>query len=730
MEPVLERIAASAQALLRVRDIALYLREPNGESFRAVVALGTYTEEIKASPVLLGRGITGHIAQTGVAELVNYPGQDPRAFTIPGTPSADEEPECLMSAPLISRDRVIGLMTVLRLREHGLFTQNDLDFLVSLARQAAIAIESARLYLETQRRASEMSALAQVGYEISATLDLPTVLERIASLAKALLAADTSAVFRPGVTGQTFKATVALGDEAEEIKSDTISLGEGIIGSVAQSGIAEVIADTNADPRSVSIPGTPEVTAESLMVAPLLARERVVGLMAVWREGQGRQFGQADLDFLVGLARQAAIAIENARLYQESQQRASEMAALSELGREISETLDLPTVLERIVTRAGQLLGTLHGFIYLLSPGEAEMERKVGLGVFSEARVMRLKPGEGLSGQVWQTGRPIVVDDYDTWPGRSPQGVGLVQAMVGVPLHAGAKVVGVIALATERGSGRTFGADEVELLIRFAQLGGIAIQNARLFDETNRLLAETKQRNAELAVINSVQQALASQLDFRRVVESEGDKIREVLNAQGLYIALHDRATGMLHFPYWLELGQRYRPPPHPLGAGFTSHVFRTRRPLVVNRDIDRRRAELGASDSQSGQRVKSYAGVPILARESIVGVIGLGNWDREDAFNESDVQLLTTLASSMGVAIENARLLDETQRRASEMAALTEIGREITATLDLSAVLERIATRAQAVGNARDVVLRLLEPDGSLPAVVAIGRHAEQQEP
>jgi GAF domain-containing protein len=116
------------------------------------------------------------------------------------------------------------------------------------------------------------------------------------------------------------------------------------------------------------------------------------------------------------------------------------------------------------------------------------------------------------------------------------------------------------------------------------------------------------------------------------------------------------------------------------------------------------------------------------LAGEEAVGVIGLGNWDREDAFDESDVQLLTTLASSMGVAIENARLLDETQRRASEMAALTEIGREITATLDLPTVLERIATRAQAVVNARDVVLRLLEPDGSLPAVVALGRHAEQQ--
>ncbi|MEP7190887.1 MAG: GAF domain-containing protein, partial [Roseiflexaceae bacterium] len=186
LEPVLERIVAQAMQLLRVRDIALYMRDPETRTFPAVVVLGQYVEAIKALPIQLGRGIIGDIARTSQAELVNQPELDPRTQRIPGTPLPAEELEGLMCAPLLSRGQVIGLLGVWRPRADGGFSQADLDFLISVARQAAIAIESARLYLETRRQANEMAALADVGRDVSATLDLPTVLERIASHAKEL----------------------------------------------------------------------------------------------------------------------------------------------------------------------------------------------------------------------------------------------------------------------------------------------------------------------------------------------------------------------------------------------------------------------------------------------------------------------------------------------------------------------------------------------------------------
>ncbi|MDX1417500.1 MAG: GAF domain-containing protein, partial [Candidatus Promineifilaceae bacterium] len=321
LEPVLELIAGRAKKLLNVRDIAIYLREGEGETFKAPVALGEYTAEVMDATIRLGQGLTGAVAKNGVAEVINYPEQDPRSLHIPGTPDENKVQESMMVAPMISRERVIGMVSVWRLRERGLFNQSDLQFLESIARQSAIAIESARLYLETKRRAGEMAALAEVGREISATLELSAVLEQIANHAQDLLHADSSAVFlRDTAQPNRYTAITAVGIIAEELRATTITAGEGIMGDIALKGTAEVANNTEHDPRAIAIAGTKIVENDHLLAAPLLVSGEVRGLMAVWRTGQGREFDQQELDFLVGLSQQASIAIENARLFAEAQE--------------------------------------------------------------------------------------------------------------------------------------------------------------------------------------------------------------------------------------------------------------------------------------------------------------------------------------------------------------------------------------------------------------------------
>jgi signal transduction histidine kinase/HAMP domain-containing protein len=215
---------------------------------------------------------------------------------------------------------------------------------------------------------------------------------------------------------------------------------------------------------------------------------------------------------------------ERARAEETLRQQNEYLAALHATTLGIISRLELKDLLETLVMRAGQLLGTPHGFIYLAAPGGAELERQVGVGVFSEDRAPRLKPGEGLSGKVWQTGRAIVVDDYDIWPGRSPTGIHLVDAMAGVPLHSGSKVVGVLALASERGSQRAFGDDEIELLNRFAQLASIALDNARLYaaaQEAKEVAdAANEAKSAFLAsVSHELRTPLTSILGFAKIIE-------------------------------------------------------------------------------------------------------------------------------------------------------------------------------------------------------------------
>ncbi len=189
----------------------------------------------------------------------------------------------------------------------------------------SVALENARLFDETQRRTRETAALAEVGRDISSTLDLATVMDRIARHAKDLLAGDNSAIFLPDADGRTYRAIVAIGDIADALQATEIEAGVGIIGSLVQSGRAEFINDTQADPRAVQIAGTGRDEHERLMVAPLMAGDTVKGVMAVWRTG-GQPFDERELEFLVGLSLQATVAIENARLFAESQQRAAELA--------------------------------------------------------------------------------------------------------------------------------------------------------------------------------------------------------------------------------------------------------------------------------------------------------------------------------------------------------------------------------------------------------------------
>ncbi len=175
---------------------------------------------------------------------------------------------------------------------------------------------------EAQKHAEEMTVLAEVSREISGSLDLSTVLEQIASRATTLLKASSTALFLRGEDAKTFEPIIVLGQDSDKIKAHAVTLGRGIIGHIAQTGVAEIIDDTARDARAVHIPNTPvsEANSETMMIVPLIATGETIGLIVLWRYPKTDQFSPTDLSFLTGLAHQAAIAIENARLFNEARQ--------------------------------------------------------------------------------------------------------------------------------------------------------------------------------------------------------------------------------------------------------------------------------------------------------------------------------------------------------------------------------------------------------------------------
>jgi signal transduction histidine kinase/DNA-binding response OmpR family regulator/HPt (histidine-containing phosphotransfer) domain-containing protein len=178
------------------------------------------------------------------------------------------------------------------------------------------------------------------------------------------------------------------------------------------------------------------------------------------------------------------------------QQQHAYLAALHDTTLGLIGRLELHELLQAIVNRAAALLDTTHGFVFLVEPDGLEMEQKVGAGIFADTIGFRLKLGEGVSGKVWQTGQPVVVDDYDLWSGRSPgfrsQAIG---AVMSVPLISGRQVVGTIGLAYGRETNRSFAQPEVDLLSRFAELAAIALDNARLYTDAQEARAAAEAAN-------------------------------------------------------------------------------------------------------------------------------------------------------------------------------------------------------------------------------------------
>ncbi len=281
---------------------------------------------------------------------------------------------------------------------------------------------------------------------------------------------------------------------------------------------------------------------------------------------------------------------------------------------------------------------------------------------------------------------------------------------MGVPIVSGDKVIGAVSLdSVEK---HAFSESDLRLLSTVAASLGVALENARLFDETKRLLAETDERAAELAIVNEIGSALAKQLEFDAIIELIGERISTMFAAHSMFVALYDAVSRQITFPFELQEGKPYHTEPFELGAGLTSIVITSGQPLLL-RTLEESIARGRVAD---GLEAESWLGVPILAGDRVLGVIALESLEH-DAYDDGDVRLLSTLASSMGVALENARLFDETKRllaetdqRAAELALVNEIGSALAKQLDFAAIIELVGERVRSIFDARSIFIAVYD--------------------
>ena len=178
-----------------------------------------------------------------------------------------------------------------------------------------------------------------------------------------------------------------------------------------------------------------------------------------------------------------------------------ELEALNETSVGIMQRLELDELLRELIARAGTMLDTSHGFVYLARPGEDVLTNRVSTGLFEDDLGRHMRRGDGVAGRVWETGQSVAVDDYDAWEGRDPTfAAGVIAALAAVPLRSGDDVVGALGMARAASDGRSFSRTDVDLLARLAQLASIALDNARLYADAHDARLAADAANASKSV--------------------------------------------------------------------------------------------------------------------------------------------------------------------------------------------------------------------------------------
>jgi serine phosphatase RsbU (regulator of sigma subunit) len=233
---------------------------------------------------------------------------------------------------------------------------------------------------------------------------------------------------------------------------------------------------------------------------------------------------------------------------------------------------------------------------------------------------------------------------------------------------------------------------------------------------------ELAEREAELAIINSVQQALASHLDVQSIYNLVGDKIRDIFDSQVVMISTYDSQDDTIEHRYAIERGEHiFAPGRYPI-RGFRTQIVQTRQPVLVNTNVAEQAARLGQHTIPGTITPKSWLGVPMIVSDQVTGILSLQNVDRENAFDESDVRLLQTLAASMSVALENARLFDETQRllteteqRATELHIINSVQEQLAQKLNMTSIYELVGEKLQKFFLPADLSIMVYDPETDL---------------
>lgn len=566
LRPMLERLLqAACHAIPSGEKGSVLLLERDGRL--RIHALHGYSDpRLENFPFASDSGYSARTVREGKPLLLSDVRADP-SIRYDGEIEEARAIHSAITAPLVLHDKIIGVLSLDSTRRAA-FEQADLDFLTHFAASAALVVEHARLFEQSRLHNENLKAINAMGRALASTFNLETIYDQVRRSIYALLP-DISRVMINLFDEEKQLITCAYchtNGEAQDVSSLTAipldAPGSGTQSRAIHSREPLVIHHFQEQLEGES--------CRSAMYVPMLTQGKVIGLIIIQSPIEER-FNEQDVEVTSLIANTAAVAIQNARLFQKTQQQTEKMAAVNALGRALATTLDLPIIYRRAYQHIRQLLdcdnfgitemdeekGTLR-IAFLLCDGQ-----EMNVETVPPLPIEPSMPHTGRVGAILGA-RPILMDDLAE---TTRKGGGMLignerepQSAAYTPMIVEGKVIGLLELQSYRN--HAYKEEDTDLLKMLANQIGLAIQNARL-------LTETRQQLKELEILQSLSSALRQAHTVEEMIPLFIGHATRAINANAGSIYLLEETSGEWVSQGWID----------PSGSWISKHVELRHRP-------------------------------------------------------------------------------------------------------------------------------------------------------
>ena len=618
-----------------------------------------------------------------------------------------------IGVPLLNKgkDQVLGILGVDNYKANA-YTDEDIRAAFVFADQAAVAIENARLYAESQRRAEHMAILNSVSATVSQSLDLEATLQAALDKALEVVGVEAGAISLVDEEAHELVIRVHRGWRQQDLADNLrVKLGAGLSGEAVLSGEVIVTGSLDDEPR-LAVPRVREEGILSQALAPMRARGRVVGVLGVMSY-QPHVFAPQSIEVVKSIADQIGLAIDNAQLFAREARRAAQLSLINEVARDAIMPLELSERFARAARAIHDRFGYYSVALSTVTPDQLFVQLEAGVGGLPEliAPHYMQRIGQGLIGLAAQTGEVQLSNDVQSDP-RYFRPVepdrDLTRSELAVPLKRDDQIIGV--LDVQHTQLRAFTTDDVQAMQILADQLMIAIANAQLHEQARR-------RVAELSVLQEVSLQVTASLATPTVLDTIARNTLTLTHADDVRIFLYDADNEALVFgiAVWKDPSQVSNIVP-PRNEGLTWQVVRGGQPVIIN---DARQHPLYASRETSDWNIEAIAGFPLKRADTILGVFTVMFKDPH-TIDADEVRLLTLLSDQASIAVSNARLYEQTKRRLDEISLLHDISVAGTSTLDFAEVSQRTVHTLQRSLGFEYIALFLIGDDGDYAELFA----------